>query len=111
MQRFGKILRVKEGKFEEYKRQHQAVWPEVLEVLRIYHLSNYSIYHKDGLLFTYYEYTGEDYQADMNKMAQEPANKKWSEFMRTLQEPLPTRKAGEWWANMEEIFHLDREQP
>jgi hypothetical protein len=24
-----------------------------------------------------------------------------------MQEPLATRKEGEWWAEMEEVFHLD----
>jgi L-rhamnose mutarotase len=27
--------------------------------------------------------------------------------MEPMQEPLPTRKEGEWWATMEEVFHLD----
>jgi L-rhamnose mutarotase len=27
--------------------------------------------------------------------------------MEPMQEPLSTRKQGEWWAEMEEVFHLD----
>lgn len=39
-------------------------------------LQNYSIY-KDGFLFSYYEYIGTDYEADMAKMANDPETQRW----------------------------------
>jgi len=107
MKRFGQLIGVDPQKFEEYKKYHAAVWPEVLEMIRACNISNYSIYHKDGMLFAYMEYTGTDFAADMAKMAAHPKTVEWWDVMMPMQRPWPTRTEGEWWANMEEVFHLD----
>jgi L-rhamnose mutarotase len=94
MKRFGMAIRLKPGSEDAYRAHHAAAWPEVLDKIQECNLRNYSIYLKDNLLFTYFEYHGSDIQADWAKI--EP-----------LQDPLSTRKDGEWWADMEEVFHLD----
>jgi L-rhamnose mutarotase len=71
-------------------------------------IRNYSIYLKDGNLFGYYEYIGEDYAADMAKMAADPVTQEWCKHTDPCQEPLLARKEGEWWAIMEEVFHCDQ---
>jgi len=101
------VLRVKPNRFEEYKNLHATVWPEVLDMIKECNIRNYSIYHKDGYLFSYFEYEGKDFQADMQKMAADPMTQKWWDVCKPLQEPLETRVGGEWWANMEEVFHCD----
>lgn len=107
MKRYGQILRLKPERYEEYKEYHKAVWPDVLETIRKCHIENYSIYHKDGLLFACFEYTGEDFEADMAKMAGDPRTQEWWAIMKPMQAPLETRAPGEWWASMEEMFHLE----
>ncbi len=107
MKRFGQIIGVDPSQFEKYKQYHAAVWPEVLEMITSCNIKNYSIYHKDNLLFAYMEYTGEDFGADMAKMAADPKTLEWWDVMMPMQKPLSTRSDGEWWANMEEVFHLD----
>jgi L-rhamnose mutarotase len=107
MARYGMVLRLKPGAYEEYKRLHAAVWPEVKAMIAACHIRNYSIYHKDGWLFSYFEYDGADFAADMAKMAADPATQRWWSHCEPLQEPLETRADGEWWANMEELFHQD----
>jgi len=107
MQRFGMVIQVKPGKLEEYKRLHAAVWPEVLAKLREVNIRNYSIYHKDGWLFSTFEYHGDDFEADMAKMAADPTTQKWWDVCKPCHEPLATRAEGEWWADMEEVFHCD----
>jgi L-rhamnose mutarotase len=107
MQRYGMVLRVKPGAEAEYKRYHAAVWPEVLEMIRRCNIRNYSIYLKDGFLFSYFEYHGTDFRADMAGMAADPATQRWWAVMEPLQEPLATRQPGEWWAAMEEVFHME----
>jgi L-rhamnose mutarotase len=49
-------IRLKPGKEQDYRRYHAAVWPEVLEMIRECHIQNYSIYLKDGMLFSYFEH-------------------------------------------------------
>ena len=79
----------------------------MLETIRQCNIRNYSIYLKDGMLYSYFEYYGTDYAADMAKMAADPATQRWWALMKPMQEPVATRRVGEWWADMEEIFHLD----
>lgn len=107
MKRFGQIIGIKPEHFEEYKKFHASVWPDVLKMITECNIRNYSIFHKDGLLFAYMEYTGDDFDADMKKMAADPKTQAWWAIMEPMQQPLENRKEGEWWANMKEVFHLD----
>jgi L-rhamnose mutarotase len=107
MKRFGTVIRVRPEKFEEYKRLHAKVWPGVLEMISKCGIRNYTIFHKDGYLFGYFEYVGEDFEADMKTMAADPLTQEWWAVCKPCQEPLPTRGPGEWWADMEELFHHD----
>lgn len=107
MRRYGMVIRVKLEKLEEYRKYHADVWPEVLNMIRQCNIHNYSIYHKDGWLFSYFEYHGNDFQADMEKMAADKKTQEWWAIMKPMQMPLDSRKEGEWWADMEEVFHSD----
>ena len=107
MKRYGQIIGVKPEHFEEYKKFHAEVWPGVLNKISECNIRNYSIFHKDNQLFAYFEYHGTDFAADMAKMAADPTTQKWWEIMEPMQQPINNRKPGEWWANMEEVFHLD----
>ena len=70
-------------------------------------LSNYSIYKKDNTLFAYFEYTGNDFASDMEKMAAHEETQRWWDVVKPLMQPLETAGPEEFWANMEEIFHLE----
>lgn len=107
VQRYGSVIKVAPGRLEEYKRLHAAVWDSVKKMIKECNLQNYSIYYKDGYLFSYYEYTGNNYAADMAKMAADPETQRWWTFCEPCQQPLESRAEGEWWATMEEVFHLD----
>jgi L-rhamnose mutarotase len=107
MKRYGSVIKIKAEAVEEYKRYHRAVWPEILETIKRSNIRNYSIYLKDGYLFGYFEYHGKDYQADMAKIAADAKTKEWWSIMMPMQKPLESRAEGEWWAEMEEVFHMD----
>ncbi len=106
-QRYGMVLKVRPERIEEYKEYHVEIWPGVAKMITECNITNYSIYLKDGFLFSYFEYVGDDFEADMAKMAADPVTQEWWDIMMPMQEPLPTRKEGEWWAEMEEVFHQD----
>jgi L-rhamnose mutarotase len=97
---------VRPEKLAEYRGYHANVWPEILAMITACNIRNYSIYHKDGLLFAYFEYFGSNFESDMAKMAADPRTQDWWAIMKPLQKPLETRAPGEWWADMEEVFHL-----
>ena len=107
IKRVGSVIGIKPDKLEEYKELHAKVWPEVNAILTDCNIHNYSIYYKDGFLFSYFEYTGINYEKDMKKMADNPVTKKWWKLTDPLQVPLDSRKDGEWWAEMEEVYHLE----
>lgn len=107
MQRYGSVIKLKPEKLAEYKQLHANVWPEVLKMIRECNIRNYSIYFKDGFLFSYFEYQGNDFNGDMKKMAADPRTQAWWKLTDPCQEPLETRQPGEWWASMEEFFHAD----
>ena len=107
MRRFGQLIRIKPDKLAEYKEYHAKVWPGVLDMIRQCNIRNYSIFHKDDYLFAYFEYYGDDFAADMAKMAADPVTQQWWDITMPMQDPIPTRQEGEWWANMDEVFHTD----
>ncbi len=109
MQRMGMVIGLKPEKIAEYKRLHAAVWPEILDMISKCNIRNYSIFLKEpeNLLFGYWEYHGTDFEADAAKMAADPKTQEWWDVCMPCQQPFETRKDGEWWAMMEEVFHHD----
>jgi L-rhamnose mutarotase len=107
MQRFGQVIGIRPEHIAEYERLHAAVWPGVLKMIAECNIKNYSIFRKDHTLFAYFEYHGNDFAADMAKMAADPETKAWWAVCIPMQDPLPTRAEGEHWATMPEVFHWD----
>ncbi|MCY1719351.1 L-rhamnose mutarotase [Prolixibacteraceae bacterium Z1-6] len=105
MKRYGMVIGVNPEKVDEYKNLHANVWPEVLKKITECNIRNYSIYFKDNTLFSYFEYIGDNFNADMEKMAADLTTQKWWDVCKPCQNPLETREDGEWWANMDEVFH------
>jgi L-rhamnose mutarotase len=112
VQRYGAVIGVKPEKLEYYKRLHANPWPAVNKAIKEANIRNYSIYLTrldDGewYLFGYFEYTGSDFDADMKKMGEDSEIKRWWKETDACQIPLDSRKKGEWWKSMEEVYHLD----
>lgn len=100
MKHFGMVIKILPDKVELYKKLHVAAWPKVLEMIKECNIQNYSIYYKDDYLFSYYEYTGSDYDTDMAKMEADPVTQEWWTLCKPCQQPVDTRKEGEWWSEM-----------
>lgn len=92
---------------EAYERYHGDAWAGVLAALRRHQVRNYSIYRYGDLLFSYLEYVGDDYEADMAGIAADPVTQEWWSVVNPLQRPLDDRAEGEWWHEIPEIFHAD----
>ena len=106
MKRFGDVIRVPKEKYLEYVEKHDNIWPSIVEKMKEAHIENFTIFHRDGYLFKYFEYTGNDYDADMKKLAEDEEHRYWLEYTAVCQQPIDTAKDDEWWAAMEEIFHI-----
>ena len=110
IQRFGMVTGLKPEKMEYYKKLHAAVWPAVQKKITECNIHNYSIYLKkingQWLLFSYFEYTGNDFDADMKKMASDSTTKRWWKETDPCQLPLPDAAAkNQVWSSIEEVFH------
>ncbi len=106
-QRIGMVIGIKADQISAYEALHAASNPGVRDLLQKYHMHNFSIYMRqldDGkyYLFGYYEYTGTDYKADMEKLGAEPRNQKWLSVTGPMQVPLPGEQS---WATMKEVYH------
>jgi len=82
MKRYGMVIGLQADKLDEYKQLHAAVWPAVLQKISECNIQNYSIYLRqldDGrhYLFSYFEYVGTDFAADMAAMAADPTTQQW----------------------------------
>lgn len=107
MKRIGFLLKVKPDMVAEYKRHHEAVWPEMLDALRRTGWHNYSLFLRDdGLLFGYVE-VAESFQASLDGMAREEVNARWQAFMAPYFEGLGGAQADESMQELVEVFHLD----
>jgi L-rhamnose mutarotase len=97
-----------------YRALHADPWRAVLERITRSHLRNYSIYLAElpgGLfLFSYFEYTGEDFGADMAALAADPETRRWWRETDSCQLPLGSTDVtgshdGAWWTTLQEVFH------
>lgn len=112
VERYGMVIGLKPDKIDAYKRLHAAAWPGVLAKIKECHIRNYSIYLREVekgqyLLFSTFEYTGDDFEADMARMAADPETRRWWKETDPCQSPIATRRDKEFWSRMEEVFHLD----
>lgn len=112
IKRVGSITGIKPDKIDYYKKLHAKVWPGVLKKLNECNIRNYSIYIKKiedkYFLFSYFEYTGVDFDKDMKKMAADSTTQRWWKETDPTQIPLPEAASkNQVWTNMEEVFHTN----
>ena len=106
-QRIAMVNRIRQEHVDQYRQLHAGENPGVRDLLTAANMTNFSIFIKqlpDGelYLFGYYDYVGDDFEADMEKLAAEPRNKAWLEICDPMQQPLPGETS---WAPMEEVYH------
>ena len=109
VKRVGMVIGTNPEKIDFYKRVHADDNPGVRDLLQKYNMHNFSIFIKrmdDGkeYLFGYYEYTGDDYDADMAALAKEPRNTEWLEMCDPCQVPLDGYDS---WAEIKQIYYND----
>lgn len=111
VRRFGAVIGLRPEKKDYYIELHKNTWPGVLEQIRRSNIRNYSIFlaELEGklYLFAYYEYVGDDYEADMKKMAEDPETQRWWKETDPCQIRLPNTPEGHWWKPIPEVFHTD----
>jgi L-rhamnose mutarotase len=83
LERVGFAMQLHAGAREEYKRRHDAIWPELAERLRESGISNYSIFldERSNMLFAYLERSADH---AMEALPDQPIMREWWAYMRDL---------------------------
>jgi len=105
--RISMVIGIKTDKIEEYKKLHADSNSGVRDLLSKYNMHNFSIFLKQldngkWYLFGYYEYTGNDYEADMASLDKEKRNIEWLEMTDPMQIPLNGESS---WTKMEKVYY------
>lgn len=107
VQRFGMVCRMRPEKREEYLELHSNVWPGVEATITECNIRDFSIFVLGDVLFGYYEYVGDDFEGDQERMAADPVTQEW--WARTAPCQVPFEEGAEEpnWQIMTEAWHLD----
>lgn len=105
MKRIGSVIQLKPESIAEYEALHADAWPSVLAKITSCNISNYSIYRYENLLFSYFEYVGDDFDKDMAAMAADKSTQDWWAVCKPMQSPVDQVTGNEWWHSIPEIFH------
>jgi L-rhamnose mutarotase len=91
------------GHEAEYRRRHDAIWPELVDLLHKAGISDYSIFLDEatGALFGYLVSTD---TAKMDSLPSEPVMKKWWAYMKDLMEVNPDDSPLS--VPLKEVFHM-----
>ena len=107
VQRIASVITLDPEGLEEYEKLHANAWPGVLHKITECNIRNYSIYRYGLLLFSYFEYVGDDMDADMARMGEDQTTQDWWAVCKPLQRQVDEVVGDEWWHTIPEVFHHD----
>ena len=96
----GSLIGLKPEETERYIALHANPFPGVLRRISRSGLRHYAIFLADGILFSYLEYVGTDFDADMAAIGTDATTRQWWSLTDPMQQPLDGRKPGEWWMTL-----------
>ena len=109
---YGSVIEIKPAMEEKYRQLHSDVWPEVKAAIAKAQIRNYHIFVAElagkRYLFSFFEYTGTEPEADFGRMAQDPTIRdKWWPLTDACQIRLPGTPTNQQWLAMEQVMHID----
>ena len=103
MKRLAFKMKLNPGQKEAYSQRHNALWPELKQLLKDAGVSEYSIFFDEEThtLFAFQKVIGEGGSQDM---ADNPVVKKWWDFMSDIMEVNPDNSPLS--VPLEEVFYM-----
>eukprot|EP01061_Rhynchopus_euleeides_P038158 TRINITY_DN65584_c0_g1_i1.p2 TRINITY_DN65584_c0_g1~~TRINITY_DN65584_c0_g1_i1.p2 ORF type:complete len:206 (+),score=78.52 TRINITY_DN65584_c0_g1_i1:32-619(+) len=110
--RFGGVIKLKPEMHDQYTQLHDHTWDEVLRLMYECNMRNFVVYHhpETNLMFHHWEYVGDDFDADMKRLNEDPGSHFWWSYCEPCQEPMdpsvtvPPSKGGKvWWSPLKLI--------
>jgi len=105
--RYGMAARLRPEKRAEYLELHANVWPGVEAKITECNIRNFTIFVLGDTIFGYFEYVGDDYDADQARMAADPTTQEWWARTGPCQLPFEPDSDLPNWQIMDEAWHLD----
>ncbi|MDG5489761.1 L-rhamnose mutarotase [Sphingomonas sp. BGYR3] len=96
-------MQLKPGNLDAYRAAHDAIWPELVDLLHDAGISDYSIFHDadSNALFAVLTVTEPDGRA---ALPDHPVMKRWWDAMAPLMETHADNRPVEW--PLDRVFHL-----
>ena len=96
-------MQLKPGMAEEYRRRHDAIWPELADLLREAGIHDYSIFldPETGALFATLKLRDDNRR---DELPGHPVMRRWWDHMADIMEVEPDNKPREW--PLVPMFHL-----
>ena len=97
-------MKLYDGMAEEYAKRHNALWPEMKDMIHEYGGKNYTIFldEETNVLFGYIELESEEL---WDKSAEDEICKKWWEYMADIMETNDDNSPVS--VSLKNVFHLD----
>ena len=103
MQRVAFKMKLFKGREDEYKKRHDAIWPELETLLKKTGVKDYSIFldEETNILFGYLTI---DDKTKLDELPRHPVMKKWWAYMKDIMETNEDNSPVN--INLKEVFYL-----
>ncbi len=105
MRRVTSVMRLHSGQKDEYRRRHNQIWPELVELLSSYGFSDYDIYLHEASGYLFASYTVDEKRCATEDLVREPVLRRWWEYMQDIMET--NEDASPVSDPLELMFHMD----
>ena len=102
--RIGIRMRLRPGQQAEYRRRHDALWPELRALLSDHGISDYTIFHDPGTDSLFALLHAED-PARLEGLADAPVMRRWWDHMADIMDTEPDNRPRQ--VPLVEVFHMD----
>ncbi|MDR1525416.1 MAG: L-rhamnose mutarotase [Tannerella sp.] len=104
MKRVAFKMKLKPGCKQEYIKRHNAVWPEIADLIKRSGISDYSIYldEETNILFGVQKVSGDTSSQELGNIE---IQQKWWDYMSDIMEVNPDNSPVT--VYLEEVFHLE----
>jgi L-rhamnose mutarotase len=104
IKRFGTKMKLYPGFKEEYRKRHDELWPEMVNLMKKEGIGNYSIFidPESDILFSYFELTSS--YSEKNHSSNEIV-KRWWKYMSDIMETHPDYSPVT--VELEQVFYLE----
>jgi L-rhamnose mutarotase len=97
-------MRLKSGCRDEYRRRHEAIWPELVQLLKQAGISDYSI-HLDPETDALFAVLWRRDDHGMDELPRHPVMRRWWDHMADIMEVHPDNEPVA--VPLETLFHMD----